>query len=104
MICGMISGKTNGGQRVYAPNGRSHWRHYKETGMAALQERTVSVWENKIKPKIQVAGSGPPVVFLHGAYGLTWDPFLDELAKSFTVYAPEHPGTTWGDPDGIKPL
>lgn len=72
--------------------------------MAAVQERTVSVWENKIKPKIQVAGSGPPVVFLHGAYGLTWDPFLDELAKSFTVYAPEHPGTTLGDPDGIKPL
>ena len=72
--------------------------------MAAVQERTVSVWENKIKPKIQVSGSGPPVVFLHGAYGLTWDPFLDELAKNFTVYAPEHPGTTWGDPDGIKPL
>jgi pimeloyl-ACP methyl ester carboxylesterase len=72
--------------------------------MAAVQEHSVSVWENKIKPKIQVAGSGPPVVFLHGAYGLTWDPFLDELTKSFTVYAPEHPGTTWGDPDGIKPL
>ncbi len=72
--------------------------------MAVVHERTLSVWENKIKPKVQVAGSGPPVVFLHGAYGLTWDPFLDELAKSFTVYAPEHPGTTWGDPDGIKPL
>ncbi len=72
--------------------------------MVAVQECTVSVWENKIKPKIQVAGSGPPVVFLHGAYGLTWDPFLDELAKNFTVYAPEHPGTTVGDPDGIKPL
>lgn len=73
-------------------------------GMAGVHERTLSVWENKIKPKVQIAGSGPPVVFLHGAYGLTWDPFLDELAKSFTVYAPEHPGTTWGDPDGIKPL
>ena len=31
--------------------------------MAAVQERTLSVWESKIKPKIQVAGSGPPVVF-----------------------------------------
>lgn len=72
--------------------------------MATVQERTVSVWENKIRPKIRVAGSGPPVVFLHGAYGLAWDPFLDELAKNFTVYAPEHPGTTLGDPDGIKPL
>ena len=25
------------------------------------------------------AGSGPPLVFLHGAMGLTWDPFLDAL-------------------------
>ena len=72
--------------------------------MVAVQEQTVSVWENRISPKVQVAGSGPPVVFLHGAYGLTWDPFLDGLAEHFTVYAPEHPGTTLGDPDGIKPL
>ena len=72
--------------------------------MVAVQEQTVSVWENRINPKVQVAGSGPPVVFLHGAYGLTWDPFLDGLAEHCTVYAPEHPGTTLGDPDGIKPL
>lgn len=72
--------------------------------MVAVQERTVSVWKNQINPKIRVAGSGPPVVFLHGAYGLTWDPFLDALAEKHTVYAPEHPGTTLGDPDGIKPL
>ena len=31
-------------------------------------------------------------------------PFLDELAERFTVYAPEHPGTTPGDPDGIRAL
>ena len=72
--------------------------------MAAVQEQTVSVWKNQINPKVHVAGSGPPVVFLHGAYGLTWDPFLDALAEQFTVYAPEHPGTTLGDPDGVKAL
>ena len=72
--------------------------------MVAVQEQTVSVWENRINPKVHVAGSGPPVVFLHGAYGLTWDPFLDGLAEQFTVYAPEHPGTTLGDPDGVKAL
>jgi pimeloyl-ACP methyl ester carboxylesterase len=43
-------------------------------------------------------------VFFHGAFGLQWDPFLDRLAASHTVYAPEHPGTTPGDPDGVKPL
>lgn len=72
--------------------------------MVAVQEHTLSVWKNQINPKVQIAGSGPPVVFLHGAYGLTWDPFLDALAEHFAVYAPEHPGTTLGDPDGIKSL
>jgi len=49
-------------------------------------------------------GGGPAVVFFHGPWGLTWDPFLDELARSFTVYAPEHPGTTPGAPDEIYHL
>lgn len=36
---------------------------------------------------------GPPLVFLHGAGGHTgWMPFLDELSRHFTVFAPEHPG------------
>ena len=48
--------------------------------------------------------SGPPLVFFHGAMGLVWDPFLDALAETHTVYAPEHPGTTPGDPDAIKSL
>src|ERR1700734_1640218 len=35
----------------------------------------------------------PPLVFLHGAGGHTgWMGFLDELARDFSVYAPEHPG------------
>ena len=43
-------------------------------------------------------------MFLHGPYGLEWGGFLDSLAASHTVYAPEHPGTTPGDPDAVKPL
>jgi pimeloyl-ACP methyl ester carboxylesterase len=72
--------------------------------MVATQERTVSVWRDTVQPRVKVAGNGPPVVFFHGATGLQWDPFLDALAENFTVYAPEHPGTTPGDPDGIKSL
>ena len=53
---------------------------------------------------MHTAGSGDPVVFLHGAGGLEWDAFLDGLAERFTVHAPEHPGTTPGDPDGIRAL
>lgn len=38
-------------------------------------------------------GSGPPLVFLHGAGGHTgWMAFLEELSTRFEVFAPEHPG------------
>ena len=41
-------------------------------------------------------GSGQPLVFLHGAGGVTAeDPFLNKLAESFHVYAPLLPG--YGD-------
>jgi pimeloyl-ACP methyl ester carboxylesterase len=43
-------------------------------------------------------------VFFHGPWGLTWDPFLDALARDFTVHAPEHPGTTPGAPNEIYQL
>ena len=45
------------------------------------------------------AGSGTPVVFLHGAGGLfPENPFLDALAKKYHVFAPELPG--YGDSTG----
>jgi len=72
--------------------------------MVAMHERTVSVWRDQVRPRVKIAGSGPAVVFFHGAFGLQWDPFLDRLAASHTVYAPEHPGTTPGEPDAVKPL
>ena len=38
-------------------------------------------------------GSGPPVVFLHGANGLPpWLPFFDLLAAKCDLRVPEHPG------------
>jgi pimeloyl-ACP methyl ester carboxylesterase len=72
--------------------------------MVATQDRAVSAWRKQVQANVKVAGSGPPVVFFHGAFGLQWDPFLDKLAESHTVYAPEHPGTTPGAPDSIKPI
>jgi pimeloyl-ACP methyl ester carboxylesterase len=72
--------------------------------MVSTQDRNVTAWRDEIDTRVKIAGEGPPVVFLHGAYGLQWDPFLDNLAKSHTVYAPEHPGTTPGAPDALKPL
>ncbi|HZF06619.1 MAG TPA: alpha/beta hydrolase [Patescibacteria group bacterium] len=69
-----------------------------------MSDRTVAVWDGKVRIRVQSKGSGPALVFFHGPWGLTWDPFLDELAKSFTVHAPEHPGTTPETPDDVYHL
>lgn len=54
-------------------------------------ERTVTVGALPIQ--VASAGSGSPLLYLHGAFGyLGWPEFLDRLAERFTVYAPLHPG------------
>ena len=68
------------------------------------REQTVSVWQGKIRLRVFSDGAGPALVFFHGAWGVTWDPFLAELAKGFTVYAPEHPGTAPDTHDDIYHL
>jgi pimeloyl-ACP methyl ester carboxylesterase len=42
--------------------------------------------------KVKEDGSGPPLLFLHGAGGANWSPMLKMLAESHRVIAPEHPG------------
>ncbi len=68
------------------------------------RERTVNVWQDKVRLRVISDGGGPALVFFHGPWGLAWDPFLDALARDFTVHAPEHPGTTPGAPDDIYQL
>lgn len=69
-----------------------------------MEQRTVEVWDGQIRTRVQVEGAGPPLVYLHAVFGMAWDPFLYALAADHTVYAIEHPGTTPGDPDAVKPL
>ena len=39
------------------------------------------------------AGSGPTVLFLHGAGGVPqWLPFFDRMAEHYELLVPEHPG------------
>ncbi len=46
-----------------------------------------------IEVRMLRGGSGPPLLFLHGANGLTpWLPFFENLSKTFEVLVPEHPG------------
>ena len=42
--------------------------------------------------KVEVRGSGRPLVYLHPAGGIRWTRVLDELSKSFTVHMPTFPG------------
>lgn len=42
--------------------------------------------------RVQQAGAGAPLLFLHGAGGRNWTPLHKALAESYRVIAPEHPG------------
>ena len=43
--------------------------------------------------RMRRAGSGDPLLFLHGANGLPiWLPVFEQLSKHFEVIVPEHPG------------
>jgi pimeloyl-ACP methyl ester carboxylesterase len=68
-----------------------------------MQQSRVSIRNGKFTTTMQWGGSGEPLLFLHGAGGpMVGAPFLDELAKQFTVYAPAHPG--FGPGEGIEQL
>lgn len=73
--------------------------------MTMTEERRVRLWQDQIETAVAVQGSGPPLLYLHGPWGLRPDlPFLARLAETHTVYAPRHPGTTPSDPEGITHL
>ncbi|MBN3789118.1 alpha/beta hydrolase [Burkholderia sp. Ac-20353] len=69
-----------------------------------ITERTLRVWGGRINMRVKVAGAGQPVVYMHPSAGLGWDPFLSWLSENFTVYAPEFPGTSAGDPYAIHSI
>ena len=66
-----------------------------------LEDNVHEVWGGRLQMHVKHAGSGDPVIYLHAAAGPRWDGFLEEIAARHTIYAPEHPGTSAGDPDAI---
>lgn len=57
--------------------------------MAAVSEHLTL---NGARIHLRRAGSGAPLLFLHGAAGVTaWLPYFDELAKTRTLLIPDHP-------------
>jgi pimeloyl-ACP methyl ester carboxylesterase len=69
---------------------------------ASIRDETVEVRDGRLRLHVKVAGDGPPLLFFHPLSGLAWQPLLDQLAQEHTVYAPEHPGTSPGDPLAIR--
>jgi len=74
------------------------------TNTPQISEETVEVWNGRITMRVKVSGAGSPLLYLHPAAGLAWDPFLSHLAERYTVYAPEFPGTSVGDPYAIHQI
>jgi pimeloyl-ACP methyl ester carboxylesterase len=72
------------------------------TGTIDVRDETVEVWDGRLTLHVKVAGDGPPLLYFHPLPGLAWGPFLDQLARRHTVYAPQHPGTSPGDPQAIS--
>jgi pimeloyl-ACP methyl ester carboxylesterase len=67
--------------------------------------RRLRLWQGTIETEVEIAGEGPPLVFLHGPWGLAPNrAFLDLLARMYTVFAPKHPGTSRGDPEAVHRL
>jgi pimeloyl-ACP methyl ester carboxylesterase len=71
-------------------------------GPDAVRDETVEVWDSRLRLHVKIAGDGPPLLFFHPLSGLAWGPLLGRLAERHTVYAPEHPGTSPGDPQAIR--
>jgi pimeloyl-ACP methyl ester carboxylesterase len=65
------------------------------------REEVLSVWDHQLEIRVKVAGTGPPLFFLHSAGGPRWMPFLERLSADYTIYAPELPGTSPADPHAI---
>ena len=63
----------------------------------------ISLRGGEFEAEVLKDGSGPPLLYLHGAVGQKgWAPFLDALAQNFTVYAPYMPG--YSKSDGLEKL
>ena len=45
-----------------------------------MRERALGVWGGRITLRVKTAGRGAPLVYLHPASGLQFDPFLASLS------------------------
>lgn len=64
----------------------------------ALEHREERLDVQGKRTQLLIGGSGPPLLYLHSAGGeVAWLPFFDELAQSFRVFVPAHPGFAYSE-------
>jgi pimeloyl-ACP methyl ester carboxylesterase len=72
---------------------------------AATQRADHREWDLMVRGtrvRMLAAGSGDPLLYLHGSGDRGWTPALSALAESYAVYRPDHPGFNGSaDRDGI---
>jgi pimeloyl-ACP methyl ester carboxylesterase len=68
--------------------------------MSGVQTKIVELGRGLQGTPVLTKGDGPALVYLHGLMGQAWDPLLDGLARSWTVYAPALAGAE--EPDELK--
>ena len=67
------------------------------------RELRPSLRDGALRPRVLVAGQGPPIVYLHSFQGPDpWPPAIERLAAHFTVHVPTHPG--FAGTDGLEAL
>ena len=67
------------------------------------EDKTIDVRHGQFQVEFMQGGTGPTLVYLHGASGyLGWAPFLDRLAQTFRIIAPAQPGV--GNSTGLEHL
>jgi pimeloyl-ACP methyl ester carboxylesterase len=67
-----------------------------------MQQRSIETRKG-IRVSVREAGSGPPLVFMHGVAGLlSEEPLLERLAEQYRVLAPVWPG--YGEEEGEEEL
>lgn len=70
-----------------------------------VETQGLRLWQDKVETEVEVSGSGKPLLYLHGPWGLAPDRgFVELLAAHHKVYAPKHPGTSRGDPEAAHQL
>jgi len=76
-----------------------------ESIVAAPEVRRLRLWQDRIETEVEIIGAGPPLVCLHGPWGLAPDrAFVARLAEKNKVFAPRFPGTTKGDAEAVHVL